>query len=153
MWPATLLATVDPDERRRELVRHWSSWYTGSGASCWRPVKLVDDLPRNRCGESFTLSFQPSSSQADVWLRRGDTDMDKMQDRYHKHPLAVGSEPQFLKGKVNEQSGPECHESIYNIKFKTVLGFNLTFGYSRHMPRWSAKKAYESGIRHAWIAF
>ena len=73
--------------------------------------------------------------------------MSDMCNRCREHPLAVGSVPIYLRGKVKEQSGPENHESTYNLKFTTVLGFNLTFGYSRH------KSNFESQITHAWIAF
>ena len=80
-------------------------------------------------------------------MRRGDTYMNNMCNRYREHPLAVGSVPIYLRGKVNAQFLPENRESIYNLKFIIVLGFDLTFGYSRH------KSTIESQITHAWIAF
>ena len=95
--------------------------------------------------ERFTLSFRPHFRQADVWLKRGDTYMSDMCNRCREHPLAVGSVPIYLRGKVNAQFLPENRESIYNLKFTTVLGFDLTFGYSRH------KSTIESQITHAWI--
>ena len=36
-----------------------------------------------------------------MWLRRGDTYMNNMCNRYREHPLAVGSVPIYLTGKVN----------------------------------------------------
>ena len=55
------------------------------------------------------------------------------------HPLAIGSygisygklNLMMLDGKVNALSKSEAHESVYNIKLTTTLGFNLTVGYSR----------------------
>eukprot|EP00973_Karenia_brevis_P012812 1740424-Karenia_brevis.AAC.1 len=138
--------TLEHDERRGEVVRHWSSWYAESGASRWQSVRLVDGPGHGR-KERFTLSINPGFAQANVWMRRGDTTMEDMRERYRGHPLAVGSVPAYLLGKVNALSGPENHESIYNMKFETVLGFTLTFGYSRH------KSSYESGVTHAWVAF
>ena len=38
----------------------------------------------------------------------------------------------MLDGQVNERSKAEQHESVYNVKLTTRLGFNLTVGYSRH---------------------
>ena len=123
----------------------WSSYYAASGASHWQSVRLVRG-PGDGGKERFTLSFRPHFRQADVWLKRGDTYMSDMCKRCRGHPLAVGSVPKYLY-KVNAQSGPENHESSYNLKFTTVLGFDLTFGYSRH------KSTIESQITHAWIAF
>ena len=122
---------LQPHQRRTEVVRDWSSYYAASGASHWQSVRLVDG-PGDGGKERFTLSFRPHFRQADVWLKRGDTYMSDMCNRCREHPLAVGS---------------VHHDSIYNLKFTTVLGFDLTFGYSRH------KSTIESQITHAWIAF
>ena len=130
--------TLEHDQPRREVVRHWSSWYAASGASHWQSVELVDG-PGHGGKERFTLSLGTNFQQANVWLRRGDTCMDDMRDSYKGHPLAVGSAPQYLTGKVNRRSPAETHESIYNMKFTTVLGFNLTFGYSRYKAASRAK--------------
>ena len=55
-----------------------------------------------------------------------------------QYPLAVGSIGSdwevnliLLDGKVNKRSKAEQHESIFNVKLTTILGFNLTVGYSR----------------------
>ena len=65
------------------------------------------------------------------------------------HPRAVGSNGYqnmlYLEGKVNDQSSPEDHESVYNVKFTTTVGFTLTVGYSRY------KDALNT--THAWVMF
>ena len=52
-----------------------------------------------------------------------------------QHPLAAGSDRKsnwmMLDGKVNTRSKAIAHESVYNAKLTTILGFNLTVGYSR----------------------
>ena len=78
-----------------------------------------------------------------------DADMNNMTATLKTHPLAVGSDGYknflFLEGKVNSQSSAKDHESVYNVKFTTTLGFTLTVGYSRY------KDQVET--THAWIAF
>ena len=65
------------------------------------------------------------------------------------HPLAIGSDGvcdyELLEGKVTRQAGPASHESVYNVKVRTTLGFTITFGYSRY-------KDTGDGT-HAWVAF
>ena len=78
----------------------WSSYYAASGASHWQSVRLVRG-PGDGGKERFTLSFRPHFRQADVWLKRGDTYMSDMCNRCREHPLAVGSVPIYLTGKVN----------------------------------------------------
>ena len=94
------------------------------------------------------------STKATIPCRRlsplkNDTDMNNMTATLETHPLAVGSDGfkhfLFLEGKVNSQSSADDHESVYNVKFTTTLGFTLTMGYSRY------KDAV--GTTHAWIAF
>ena len=84
-------------------------------------------------------------------LKRHCTDMNSMYSNMQQHPLAVGSDGKsnwmILDGKVNAQSKAEEHESVYNVKLTTILGFNLTFGYSRH------KDPRNSNSTHAWVAF
>ena len=46
---------------------------------------------------------------------------------------------------MNSQSSAEDHESVYNVKFTTTLGFTLTMGYSRYKD--------PAGTTHAWICF
>ena len=75
--------------------------------------------------------------------------MNNMTATLETHPLAVGSDGYknflFLEGKVNSQSSADDHESVYNVKFTTTLGFTLTMGYSRYNDA--------VGTTHAWIAF
>ena len=75
--------------------------------------------------------------------------MNIMFNRFQTHPMSWFFDGEFnwlvLDGKVNEKSGPEDHESIYNVKATTALAFNITFGYSRHKDA--------AGTTHAWIAF
>ena len=49
----------------------------------------------------------------------------------------------FLTGKVNAQSNASDHESPYNVRCSTMLGFNLDFGYSRYQDSGTAT--------HAWV--
>ena len=62
--------------------------------------------------------------------------MNTMTATLKTHPLAVGSDGHqnflYLEGKVNSQSSADDHESVYNVKFTTTLGFTLTMGYSRY---------------------
>ena len=62
--------------------------------------------------------------------------MNSMTATLKTHPLAVGSDGLtnflYLEGKVNSQSSADDHESVYNVKFTTTLGFTLTMGYSRY---------------------
>ena len=74
-----------------------------------------------------------------------------MFENMKKHPLAVGSDGEsnwmILDGKVNARSKADQHESVYNVKLTTILGFNLTVGYSRFKdPGYLAST-------HAWAAF
>ena len=75
--------------------------------------------------------------------------MNAMTATLKTHPLAVGSDGSanilFLEGKVNSQSSAESHESVYNVKFTTTLGFTLTMGYSGYKD--------PAGTTHAWIRF
>ena len=75
--------------------------------------------------------------------------MNNMTATLETHPLAVGSDGYknflFLEGKVNDQSSADDHESVYNVKFTTTLGFTLTMGYSRYND--------QVGTTHAWVAF
>ena len=68
-----------------------------------------------------------------------------------QHPLAVGSDGKsnwmILDGKVNAQSKVDQHESVHNVKFTTILAFNLTVGYSRF------KDPDSLASTHAWVAF
>ena len=89
--------------------------------------------------------------QATLALKRGDTSMNEMLTALGEHPLVVAGEGDRnwlpLDGKVNPVSSKQDHESVYNVKLTTVLGFNLTVGYSRH------KDPAFLGCTHAWVVF
>ena len=53
----------------------------------------------------------------------------------------------MLDGKVNSQSKSDQHESVFNVKLTTILGFNLTVGYSRYTDPAHVEST------HAWVAF
>ena len=53
----------------------------------------------------------------------------------------------MLEGKVNAQPTAGQHESSYNVKLTTRLGYNVTVGYTRH------KDPKSLPITHAWVAF
>ena len=57
------------------------------------------------------------------------------------HPLVVDSKNDFNLLLLDD------NESEYNVKLTTVLGFNLTVGYSRH------KDPAFLGCTHAWVVF
>ena len=134
---------------RAELASRWQQWLTDH--PCTQTAKLetvkADGSHKRRGNVYFNKGDCPS--QASLSLHRDDTDMNTMTSTLRTHPLAVGSDgaPNFLylEGKVNKQSSADAHESVYNVKFTTALGFTLTMGYSRYKDR--------AGTTHAWIAF
>ena len=64
-------------------------------------------------------------------------------------PLQVGPVVR-LTDKVNSKAPAKCHESLWDVKFCTVFGFQLTMGYTRHGD---AKDADGQQITHAWVRF
>ena len=89
--------------------------------------------------------------QANLSLERGYTTMNTMFAKLQRHPLVIGSRGEYtwivLDGKVNARPKVTEHESVYNVKLTTILGFNLTVGYSRY------KDPKSMAITHAWVAF
>ena len=53
----------------------------------------------------------------------------------------------MLDGKGNTRPKATAHESVYNVKLTTILGFNLTVGYSRF------KDPGLTASTHAWVVF
>ena len=51
----------------------------------------------------------------------------------------------MLDAKVNPKSKDADHESIYNIRCSTVMGFNLDFGLFRYRDG--------AGTTHAWVSW
>ena len=85
-------------------------------------------------------------------MLRGDTTMNKMFKKSQTHPLLVLDSKAYvsenwlmLDGKVCRQSKASDHESVYNIRCSTVMGFNLDFGYSRFRDR--------GDTTHAWVCW
>ena len=70
--------------------------------------------------------------QVTLSLLKNDIDMNSMVATLTTHPLAVGRDGKhmprlYLTGKVKDQSTELDHESTYNVKFCSLLGFNLSF--------------------------
>ena len=134
---------------RAELTSRWQQWLNGH--PCTKTATLEkakkDKSHKQRGNVWFNNGHNPV--HASLSLRKGDTDMNAMTATLKPHPLAVGSDGStnilFLEGKVNSQSSAEDHESVYNVKFTTTLGFTLTMGYSRYKD--------PAGTTHAWICF
>ena len=140
---------------RLELASRWQRW-TGL-ASCAGEVKLVKFDPeitiKQRDQHDMWLSQGGNGrpQQATLVLKKDHTDMCQMTEIFSTHPLAVASSGYkmhylYLDGKVNDKSKREDHESIYNVKFCTVLGFNLTFGYSRYKKQ----KQHDARVACVW---
>ena len=89
--------------------------------------------------------------QASLSLEKGDTTMNEMFKTSQSHPLvvvdAIDSHPQanwlMVDTKVNAQSKASDHESVYNVRCSTVMGFMLEFGYTRYR--------HTGNTRHAWV--
>jgi hypothetical protein len=58
----------------------------------------------------------------------------------------IGEAPSLvIDGKVNSQSSASSHESQYNVRTSTMMGFCLLFGYSRSKDQGSTT--------HAWVSW
>ena len=141
------------DEVRADLASRWQQWSECSQEHEFKSVtwtKVSDEHRKHTKGNLWWNQGEPPK-QATLALKRGDTSMNKMFQALEDHPLVVDSNGDFnllmLDGKVNARSSKQDHESEYNVKFTTVLGFNLTVGYSRHKD-----PMFLSGS-HAWVAF
>ena len=141
------------DEVRADLASRWQRWSENSQehhlqSATW--TKVSNPHRKHTKGNLWYNKGKPPM-QATLALKKGDTTMNDMFVRLREHPLAVGSNGDFnwilLDGKVNSKSSKQDHESEYNVKLTTVLGFNLTVGYSRH------KDPELLGSTHAWVAF
>ena len=135
------LSHLDEEYERKQLARRWQQW--SEEHSCHaKKARLVESDPD---GE------KPKWTQHDMWFHKAndpwdptqvkqvtisllenDIDMNSMVATLTTHPLAVGSDGRrmprlYLTGKVNDQSTESNHESTYNLKFCSLLGFNLTF--------------------------
>ena len=86
------------------------------------------DPHRKRKGNWWCCNGTPR--QADLSLEKGDTNINQMFKTSQGHPLVVidtiegGALANWLMvdTKVNAQSKPSDHESVYNIRCSTVMG-------------------------------
>ena len=141
------------DEVRADLASRWQQWSELSREREYNSVtwtKVSDTHRKHTKGNLWWNKGKPPR-QATLALKRGDTSMNEMFQALSEHPLVVDSNGSVnwvvLDGKVNARSSKQDHESEYNVKFTTVLGFNLTVGYSRH------KDPVFLRCAHAWVAF
>ena len=134
---------------RAELASRWQQWSIDHPSTQTANLEKLkaDGSHKQRGTVWFNKGDNPK--QATLSLRKKDADMNNMTATLMTHPLAVGSDGYtnflFLEGKVNSQSSADDHESVYNVKFTTTLGFTLTVGYCRY------KDQVET--THDWIAF
>ena len=142
----------DEDVERKDLASRWQHYSDAQDQERMERVTLTEiDNPKRKyaVGNLWWNKGSPPR-QATLALMRGVTSMNTMFSNMQEHPLAVGSDGwsnmMVLDGKVNAQSKANQHESVYNVKFTTVLAFNLTVGYSRFKDPgfWRT---------HAWVAF
>jgi hypothetical protein len=136
------------------LASRWQQWSASRWEQSGEPkqARLVDFSPTRKQQHNWWWNNGDPPAQATLSLRRGDTSMNRMFLESEGHPLLVvdsisGRDMNWLMldGKVNQKSKAADHQSIYNIKVTTVMGFNLTYGYSRYRDG--------QGKTHAWIAF
>ena len=137
------------DEMRAEIASRWQQWLIDH--PCTQTANLTNLKADGSHKQQGNVWFNKGASakQATLSLHSHDTDMNSMTGTLKTHPLAVGSDGfsnfLYMEGKVNSQSSADDHESVYNVKFTTTLGFTLTMGYSRFKD--------QVGTTHAWIAF
>ena len=147
---------------RAHLASRWQSWAKervelGGLAKVAKNVS-VEFADRECQGNWWYNKGVPpdgTPKQVTLSLRRGDTAMNRMFETSQTHPLLVVDDLftasrlktnwLMLDGKVNAQSRASDHESPYNIRCSTVMGFILDFGYSRYQ---------DSGdTTHAWVSW
>ena len=141
------------DKARWLLASRWQQWCEEN--RCDKTARIVN-LDSNR-KQQHNMWFHTGGKSASVFkihqvtlsLLRKDTNMNDMVATLNTHPLAVGSDGKpiaylFLDGKLDSSTADD-HESTYNLKFCSVLGFSLTFGYSRFEDA--------GNTTHAWLAF
>ena len=140
----------DEAGERKVLASRWQQYSATTQGPSATLTKVGNPKRRSTVGNLWWNKGSPPH-QATLALKRGPTDMNTMFSNLKQHPLAVGSDGKsnwmMLDGKVNAQSKADQHESVYNVKLTTILGFNLTVGYSRFKdPGYLAST-------HAWVAF
>ena len=140
----------DEAGERKDLASRWQQ-YSETAQDHSATLTNVDNPKRRHTVGNLWWNKGSPPHQATLALKRKSTDMNSMFANMKRHPLAVGSDGKsnwmILDGKVNAQSKVDQHESVYNVKLTTILGFNLTVGYSRFKdPGYLAST-------HAWVAF
>ena len=137
-----------------ELVSRWQQWEADASAQDgFRSATLTGLSNQKRKHTAGNLWWNKGSPpmQATLSLKRRYTNMNIIYNNALEHPLVVGSDGfthvMLLEGKVNGVYTAADHESLYNLLLTTVLGFNLTVGYSRSKDPESLQST------HAWVAF
>ena len=143
----------DDLQERKDLASRWQQYSEHRSSQGWSEATLTkyDNPKRKHSVGNLWWNKGLPPRQASLSLKRGCTHMNKLYENLKQHPLVVGSDGTIkliiLDGKVNARSKAEQHESVYNVKLTTTLGFNLTVGYSRHKDPESLEST------HAWVAF
>ena len=141
----------DEAGERKDLASRWQQYSETAQKHMLRSATLtkVDNPKRKHTVGNLWWNNSSPPRQATLALERGSTSMNSMFSNLKQHPLAVGSDGKsnwmMLDGKVNTRSKAIAHESVYNVKLTTIVGFNLTVGYSRFRDL--------EGRTHAWVAF
>ena len=151
-WRQALEYRNDEAGERKDLASRWQQ-YSETETAQYHSATLtnVDNPKRKHTVGNLWWNKGWPPRQATLALRRGVTHMNVLFTNLSQHPLAVGIDGitnwMILDGKVNARSKADEHESVYNVKLTTTLGFNLTVGYSRHK--------YPAFLEstHAWVAF
>ena len=148
------------NSQRRDLASRWQQWAVSVHHGCLDmsplPVQVSAYRPDRRQPGNWRWSKAWPPVQATLSTRRHHTYMNEMLYVSQTHPLltvaqsccgaAVSLSPWLLEdSKVNNQSKPEHHESVYNIRCMTVMDFELIFGYSRYKATGTTS--------HAWVSW
>ena len=136
------------DEVRAALASRWQQWSEREHEHEYKSATMTQVSNPRRNHTSGNLWWNKGNKgqpprHATLALKKGDTTMTKMFKALGEHPLVVDSNGEhniMLDDKVNDGSE-------HNVEFTTVLGFNLTVGYSRY------KDSEFLGCAHAWVAF
>ena len=134
---------------RTILNGRWRQYLAREHMSHSATFTRADNSNRKRTVGYLWWNKSQPPVQANLSLERGYTTMNTMFAKLRWHPLVIGSRGEYswivLDGKVNARSKVIEHESVYNVKLTTILGFNLTVGHSCHKDN--------PGKTHAWVAF
>jgi len=121
----------DPTKSLKQLHTEWLQWLKDNEPT--QQAKFVDIKDRRK--EKSELSFNKNFKQVNLYLRRGDFHVLSLERMILSHPmLAIGSLKRLTGLKVNQIAPQKKHESSFDLrwKFRTVLGWHVTMGYSRY---------------------